>query len=707
VGGRAPGYPTPMTAWLWPLLALADPPTPEPSAARQCADAANGSEIEVCLQVAATHPDQIDGVATALRGHMDRTSGADRELLLATLQLLSSSDAADGARALGALNDARAVGPLVHAARDRDEATAREAIHALGGHPEALQPLSALLMDRGLATPLRSAAASALGDVGGAESADALLASLRRGRVPSSLRAAIIATIESKFPDRVAELDRRVATDGRWWVAAGGAYSLGYALESAGYFGQTTALSPLGAVSGVAAGGTAGLLMGRAWPIEAGQAAFVTSTGVGASVAGTTLAGAFSRSPAATARIGGLIGGAAGFGTAIAFRKHHEFEPADAAEAWAVAAGGALVASTVTDAVVADRQYNWRPQQFATGAGGLIGLAIGEAVAPRVHVSPRDALMIGAFSAYGATAGAFVPVTRVRGLPVAGLASGALIGYALSPAFEAGPDVSVGALAGLTYGATLGYGLADATFAPSSVPARRAIALIGGTAGFGLGGYAAWKNTDPFDVSDGILVGLTTGWAAWQAAGWSYVAHVNTPGPALIAVSTTGIATLVVLPYLDVPGTASFAAASLGLWGGYIGVASARFLNQPVEAGLAFALVGSDIGLAFGGIVMSPIINVPPLVVGLGDAGGVLGGSIVLLGASFASSDPDVLMAASLGGTVAGFVGGAVIGHHIARSSKDIALHRIDLPGRWRLEPAVVTDGHDRGNGVRLTVDRW
>jgi hypothetical protein len=75
--------------------------------------------------------------------------------------------------------------------------------------------------------------------------------------------------------------------------------------------------------------------------------------------------------------------------------------------------------------------------------------------------------------------------------------------------------------------------------------------------------------------------------------------------------------------------------------------------------------------------------------------------------ANIATGDPDVLLAASLGGAALGFAGGALVGHQIARSSKDIAFAPVRVPGRWSVAPGVVTDGFVHGNGVFLTVDGW
>ena len=66
--------------------------------------------------------------------------------------------------------------------------------------------------------------------------------------------------------------------DGTWWLAGGGAVALGYGLGVVGYLGRAE-LAGLGVVTGAAAGGTAGWAIGRTWPMEAADAAFLTTTG--------------------------------------------------------------------------------------------------------------------------------------------------------------------------------------------------------------------------------------------------------------------------------------------------------------------------------------------------------------------------------------------------------------------------------------------
>ena len=74
------------------------------------------------------------------------------------------------------------------------------AVQALGRYREGLEPLSEWLADKELQLEVRKAAASALGELGLEEAADALLAALRRRGMPPTLRQAMIDTIMAANP---------------------------------------------------------------------------------------------------------------------------------------------------------------------------------------------------------------------------------------------------------------------------------------------------------------------------------------------------------------------------------------------------------------------------------------------------------------------------------------------------------------------------
>lgn len=690
--------------------ALAQEPQPadESSPARLCADAASGSEVEVCLRLAATYPDEVDGVAAALRGHIDRRSADDRDILQALLLLLTTETGEEGARQLGALADPRAIQPLVHATQNRELAVALASLEALSRYEEALEPLSAFLLDETLTIDVRVAAARALGAMGTEDAGDVLLTTLRRRNIPPPLRQAMIRTVEEAFPHRTGELDRQVSTDGSLWLAAGGAWGLGYALYATGSFGQAD-MSQLGAGSGGLAGGTAGFLVGRAWPMEAGDAAFVTTTGVGGTVAGTLVFAGLQQEPTLgdSARAGGLIGEAGGYALGIMLREAHPGSATDAVEAAAIGTTAALAAGALVG--TAD---DGAPQ-LAAGLGLVAGLSVGHAVAPRITLQPVDASLIVVLAGYGAGAGyvlggnASGPL-RLEPEMIAGGALGALGGYAVAGAFDPPPDTMIGGTIGLVYGGAMGAGTALVVQDIRGKPANPWPATItGATVGLGVGAFWAYRDDQPIEASDAMVIGLASGWATWQAGGLgTLLAGEPSTGWLIVVPAAAGGAAALSTPYLDIPVTHALAATSLGLWGGYVAGVGAQVGDRDV---LLYAIVGSDVGLGLGAVAMSPLLNTPTLVIGLADAGGVLGGSLAAMGTSFVTEDPDAILIASLAGAGVGFTGGGIAGWMLQGSTRDVA--RLDLrldPGvRWTLVPASFPDGDRVAYGARIGVQGW
>lgn len=708
-----------MAWWVWIGLALAQDTT-DVSAARLCAEAAQGKEVDVCVALAAEHPDQVAGIAAALRGHVDRAAEDDRELLQALLLLLDDETGVQGARRLGELGDQRAVGPLAHAGRHRTEAVAVAAVEALSHYGEGLGPLSRWVGERELPLEVRMAAAQALGDLGRPEGADVLITTLRRRGVPARLRQTVLEVLETHFPERAGELEHQVSQDGTVWLAAGGAAALGYGLAMAGHLGRAD-LAGLGGVTGAAAGGTAGWVAGSAWPMEASDAAFLTTTGVLGGAGGVLIGASLGEGPRSAdgAWVGGLVGETLGFGLGFALRQEHRGDVGDAWEASLVSSASALALGTGVDFAAGWRGAGGRGPLLATGLGLLGGAAVGHAVAPGIAVSRDDALMMGLAGIYGTYVGAVAPVPADRrGLPMTGLAAGALGGYALSGFVDPRSDVTAGGAAGLSYGAVFGAGLGMVVdpLDASSGDAIRGLSLSAGTLGLVGGAWAAARNPEPVNSQDVVLVSLVTGWSTWQAVGW-YGRLLTPPwvdGLFVMAPPALGAATAAATPWLDVPVSYSFGGLSMGLWGAYLGGVTARLVDARGSEVLPYVLVGSDLGLAAGIALAAPPLSMPPLVLGLADAGGVLGGSVFALGASFfvdprAPGGVDTILTASLAGVVTGFVGGALLGGVLHRSgtTRDIALVTPAIPGRWSLAPAAFPGESTVHYGARLQVTEW
>lgn len=686
-----------------------------PSPARQCADAAAGREAEVCLRLAADHPEAIDGIAAALRTHMDRRSEGDRDLLQALLWLMTDEQAVEGAALLGALGDPRAVPPLVAAAGSRTPPIAVAAVQALGRYPEGLEPLSRFLLEPHLAMEVRQASARALGDMGGVDAADVLLATLRRRNVPLDLRDTMLEVVRATYPARLSELGGQVGEDGSFWLAAGGGWGMGYTLYAAGRFGQTD-VGRLGAGSGALAGATTGYLAGRAWPMEAGDAAFVATNGIAFGLGGHFLGRGLAPLDAERwSVIGGLAGETAGFGTGFLLRRAHRGTTDDGLEAAALS--GTLALTLASLAV--DRRGITGDEgavDLAAGIGFVAGDMIGQVAAPHVKLSTADGVMISLAASYGFTAGLLAP----RGdrdrwpLPFAGAGAGALAAYALAAPVELEPDVVGGATLGVVFGAGLGWGGGLLLDPDDSTELPEVATLAGATGGVLLGGILASRNPNPPEWSDGVVIVLATGFAGAQTAGWVEVidpSGVPFAAPVLLVPSVVGAVAAVSTPHLDIPATSSFAAVSLGLVGGYVGGVTGQ-LAVPDERGdrrwLPYALVGSDLGLGIGAVAMSPRVNVPVLVVGLADAGGVLVGSAAALGASFATSDSDVILGTSLAGASVGFAGGALLGTSLAGKTRDLAFFAPPRStARFAMVPTVFPSDEGALPGAIIVVDRW
>lgn len=649
-----------------------------------CADAASGREIEVCLQLATAHPDEVDGIAAALRGHLDRATSADRRLLLALLDLLDEETGPAGARRLAELGDPRAVPPLVHAAETRAYPTSEAAVAALAGWPGSIRPLSRWLVDAEAPMELRLAAADALGALGTREAGDALLDLLRRPGVPDPLRRRALAVLAERWPGtRVPYLPPSV--DGTPWIAAASAWSLGYAMAAAGQLGRAE-LTPLGAVTGATAGGTAGYLFGRAWPMEAGGASRLAScTALGTT--GAFLVGRGSSDDPDVPWLTGLGDTAAGYGTCWALRRRPG-RVGDAFEATAMS----LVTGVGAGAVALGGGGD---PSLPAGIGVLAGAVLGHAVAPHVRIEPEGVAVIGGAAAVGAAVGGLAQGPSPEAPWIAASAAGGAWAGAALVATGLPPDTLLGSSVGGAYGGALGSGLALSLDADRGLVTG--LGLGAGAAGVLVGGALAAADPEPVDDRDAVLVGLATGWAAWQVAGWSAVGGRALTGrrlgPVLALPALVGSVTTVVARDVDVGVPQALAATSLGLWGGWLGGTGAELAGvQPLPA----ALVVSNVGLLGGVLLQSPEVGVPALVVGLADAGGVLGGAVGAISGGLVGDDDDVRLGSLIGAGV-GLAGGATIGAAWARSgtTRDVAWRPPQV--RWTVAPVATEHGFGAG----------
>ena len=695
----------------------------------RCADARPGDEIEVCLNEAAKNPDAVSAIASALRAHIDRGTTADRDLLGALLILLDEETGVEGTQRLAALADPRGLQPLIHAAERREVEVAVAAVAAIAAFEHGQVPLTRWLRDENTREEIRLASAEALGQIGSQAAADALIDTLRRPGIDADVRREMYRVIERDYPERLDEIGQQISVNGAPWVTAGATWALGYSMLSAVQLGLSPNAEegelptgflflPLGAITGGVAGGTAGYLYSRAWPVEAGNAAFVSSSGFTGTVAGYLVGRGLSTSdPQRTAIVGGLGGEVVGYGLGMAFQPLYRGQARDSLEAMGVGA----IAGTMAGSAAVFTRGNEASITPEIGAGLATGTAVGHLLAPRIELQTTDVALIGVSSSYGLLSGTLLPTFGKprRGLPTLGASAGALAGYGLSSAVDPGPDVVAGLITGGVFGGFFGAGVAQVAV-PDRPQVARSSALAGSTTGMILGGYFSKNNPDPIDDRDVVLTTMTTSWAAWQTAGWSFFASkpsrisgtttFSTGGPGLLYVipAVVGETTAALSGSLDIPVTHSSAALSLGLWGAYAGSATAQL--GKVDP-LPMALIASNLSLAGGIVVMSPAIGTPPLVVGLADAGGVLGGSTAALGTAIATDNPDTILAASLIGSGLGIAGGAGIGTlwHRGGTGQNIAfqLPRMRSPARVTVAPTQLPGRDALVLGARIGIDEW
>ncbi|MBX2797342.1 MAG: HEAT repeat domain-containing protein [Myxococcales bacterium] len=678
---------------LWATAALAQSPSP----ARLCADAAEGTEIEVCLRVAIAHPQAVDEVNAALVAQMDRAGAPDRELLEGVL-LLSGPEGSTGCAQLAELGDPRAIPVLLDAARHRPMNVAVSAVTALAAWPEVWPTLGAMMVDEGLPEAVRIAAAEALAETGDPRAAAVVESALQRPGVPRSVHRTAAASLADRFPGR-APPRRTNTSEAAFWLSAGAGVGLGYAMAAVGTLGPDELL-PVAIVTGGAGGVSLGWVYGRAWPMDPGEGALITVSGLGAGGAGALLGAAATPGSLDGPLLGGLGGEILGFTTATLLRTTYPGTARDVVEGTAFA----MLATLTTDGLVSATAGPDAPvRPLADGLALSAGLGAGLLAAPLLEVGREDVGLIATGTAVGLGAAMLLPARGAprRHLVVAGPAAGAAVGLMLADPLDLRADVWMAALTGAGSGAAVGGGIG--LLLRDDPGLGNALALTAGAAGLGVG--AAFGSTDdaPVDDRDVVLVATTSTWVAAQAAVVSLADGEGISrrevGGILLATGLVSGATASLNLELDVPVPHVLAASSVGLWGAYAGAAIGQLAwERPEVAGL----VGTNVGLAAGGLLVSDLVGTPAIVISMADAGGVVGASLSGLVASAVTNEPDVILGTSLAGAVGGAIVGGTLGRgwHRSGGRRDIAFApRIRLPGRWSVLPSH--------NGVRVVVDQW
>ncbi|MEN0065135.1 MAG: hypothetical protein AAGA48_23530 [Myxococcota bacterium] len=692
----------PAVALGWWSFIVAQPAfATEGSPVRLCADAAAGTEVEVCLRLAVAHPEELDGIAAALIAHLDRSEAPDRDLLEAML-LLSGPQGADGVARLVALRDPRAVPPLLHAARVREDPIATMALHALAAWPEAWPALARFIWEPDRERPVarRTAAAVALARTGDPRAAALVENALVRPGIPLEVYRRGVEALAETFPDRAAPT-RGLTSEASLWLTAGAGIGLGFGLAAVTQTARSELdLVPVAAVTGAVTGATFGWVYGRARPLEAGDGALVTVSGVtGIGVGGLVGRGLFPEAPQAPF-IGGLVGEGLGFGIAAALTPRYDGDARQTFAATMISGLSTVAADQWMVAADVDRR---RVRPLVDAAVLSTSFALATARAPRLRVSPRDTGLLVTGGILGVATGTLLPVDTDRraSLVVGSAAAGTALGLALSGPLEVPTDVWFVGLASGAAGASIGTGMG--LLLDQDRPLAQGLGLGFGAVGFGIGATIGSRDPNPVDDRDVVFASVATGWAAGQGVVFARIGDPEiTPrewGGILMATGVVSATSATLNLELDVPVPSTLAASSVGMWGAFAGGALGRITRRQPEI---TGLVGTNLGLITGGLLVSDLVGTPPLVIGVANAGAIAGGVVTGLGTAAVTSNADAI----LGGTLIGSVGGAVAGTalgvrwHRSGERRDVAFFR-----RRPMNPRVQVV--PMGAGLRVVVDQW
>lgn len=670
---------------------------------RLCADAASGTEVEVCLRLAVAHPDQLDGIAAALIAHLDRKEAPDRELLDAML-VLAGPDGHTAVPDLVALKDPRAVPALLHAARVREEPVATAALRGLAAFPEAWPAIARFIWqpDRSRPVAQRRTAAVALARTGDPRAARLVENALIRPGIPLEVYRSGVAALEEVFVDRPSPV-RGLTSEASLWLTAGAGIGLGFGMAAVTQTARAELdLVPVAAATGAVAGATFGWVYGRARPMEAGDGALITVSGLSGIGAGALVGrGLFPDAPQAPF-IGGLVGETIGFGVSAALRHRYDGTARQTFAATTFAGLATLAADQWMVAAGADRR-RVRPLVDASVLSSSLALAL--LGAPRIEVSRKDVGLVFTGGAIGFAAGTLAPIdTERRVALVAGsTAAGAALGTALAAPLDVPPDVWGAGLAGGVLGTGTGVGL-GLLVAPDRPAVARSLGVGFGGTGIVIGTVLGARDLNPVDDRDAVFAGIATSWAVGQGIVFARVGDPQVTrqewGAITLGASTVGSAAAALSGQLDVPVPDTLAASSVGVWGAFAGGALGRATRNSPEI---WGLVGTNVGLVTGGVLVSDLVGTPPLIIGVANAGAVSGAIAGGLTTAAVTSDADAI----LGGTLVGSVGGAIVGTalgvrwHRSGERRDLAW----LGGRGRTTPRVRV--LPQGAGLQLVVDQW
>jgi hypothetical protein len=601
------------------------------------------------------------------------------------------------------LLDPRAVAPLVYLLRDPDPVMRASAARMLGRMP-AQPPIDSRVehtlvwtsQQATEAVEVRVAAIEALQSIGGPESAAALREIYTSTEQPEAVRAAARTVLAMRWPDELARpVQVKVDNSGRQGLIAGAALLGSYTLGAVGGLGRNDAGITIGVLGGAVTGGITAAYLTRNGEITNAQATWMTSAGIWGAAVGMGTAAAIQREPDRRFVLSlGLIGEGAAFGAAFVTRRGLRYSAQDVGEingaglvATDLALGGLLLAQPRDD-----KRMAFGVVTAAAAAGLLTGLEL----APRLDLSVRDGTMITLAAYEGTVLGALAPTawfdpsdrSRATG---AGALLGAGLGIvgatALSQYTEIPQrDTSMMFLFG-SYGKLLGYSIPLLTTTQATPYDQRGV-FLGSIAGLAGGAVAASSLRDT-GTGDASVVGLGTALGGWHGLGLGIAADTTDRklgGWFTFGTSVGGLGSLALTRAVKLEPMHVQALAGGFFWGTWFSAWTAALENIDQAPALRLTVSAGDAGLAVGGLLVSPLMNIDPRRVGIAYLGGVSGAALGSLAVALATRDNDKVIGANLIGSGAGLAIGALVA------------------SRWKLAPRTPSSGPPGGSGLSLSA---
>lgn len=475
-------------------------------------------------------------------------------------------------------------------------------------------------------------------------------------------------------------------------------------------------LRTLGLMSGVVLGGTAGMLLKN--QVTDGRGSYLlTGTGWSMGLGALSMMAANEDPLLHQTELAMLGGGLAGLGLAQ-LTWTPGLKTGDITTINGFAAGGAAFGAGLIFAGPEDGKETTAAGILA--ASTAMGLAGGRLLTQHLQFSNGDSGLLGL-----------------------GLAQGAMTGYLLPGVSKSNPSGSA-RLAGTLLGASLGslatVGLTQVTeYTPAEVGRMFFFDVFSSMAGMGavqvlkstdtttqdrerglliggLAGLAAASQLVPrmeLSRGDSALMGLGTGWGAWQGLGLAL--GLDAPGEVvggatLLGLGLGGLSGMGLSQSVELsPGWVA-AASSGALWGGWLMTSAQLAWGDLERSDMLLVLGASDLGMAVSTLALSPLVEATPTQVGITGLGGLGGGVLFTLGAGLFTRDSQSLLKAGFVGTSVGLLAGGLFAAQASPEEDKAPQGAVTssastrLPSVWfrglSTAPLFTADGRSRGMAV-------